>query len=82
MGFRNDLAQINCESFPDALSEEDLALKDIISPLGRLWMYASSLVRRYVAWRTVSRLSGPYVEKVRFWTGGRGPDIFLLDGRV
>lgn len=56
------------------------ALNEMISPFGRLWMYASSLVRRYEDWRWWSWLLGPYVENERFWTGGRG--ILGSRGRV
>lgn len=36
--------------------EEDAgrALKEMISPLGRLWIYASSFGRRYDVWRWLS----------------------------
>lgn len=57
-----------------------LPLKDMTSPLGNPWMYASSLGRLYDACSKVSWLFGPYVENDKFWTGG-GVDPEFLRGR-
>lgn len=64
MGLLNLYAQ-RTDSEAEVCLVSPLALNEIISPLGRLCMYASSLVFLYDAWRALSWLFGPYVENER-----------------